>query len=208
VKYFSPRSPKKRRERAYLTSYPWLCISLSTTACPSATPSAAISRLKKKIEAWNVFTGAGEDSPFFHRWADVMADGSKKMVLCWGQAGTYSMEPQTSQGPWPLRAAALSFYWNLWLEALDKGLKYEEGQAWNKFTAQAMAIIPEAVRNDRDILSMIDLLVLRDITPPDQCYHNALLTAFNLQLTCGDTKSSMGERSRRATTLKAIAVAQ
>jgi hypothetical protein len=59
------------------------------------------------IEAWNAFTGAGEnshqwiDTPFFHRWADVMADDGKKMALCWGQAGTYDMKPRTSQGPCP-----------------------------------------------------------------------------------------------------------
>jgi hypothetical protein len=54
---------------------------------------------------------------------EVMADGGKQMALCWGQAGTYDTEPQTSQGSWPLRAAALSCYWKLWLEALKKRSK-------------------------------------------------------------------------------------
>jgi hypothetical protein len=59
---------------------------------------------EKMIEAWKVFTGAGENShqwintSFFHRWADVMTDGGKKMALCWGQAGTYDTEHYTSQG--------------------------------------------------------------------------------------------------------------
>jgi hypothetical protein len=46
------------------------------------------------VEAWNVFAGAGEnshqwiDTPFYHRCAEVMADGGKQMTLCWGQVGT------------------------------------------------------------------------------------------------------------------------
>jgi hypothetical protein len=60
------------------------------------------------IESWNVFTGAGGnshqwiDTPFFHRWAEVMARGGKKMALLWGQAVIYDTEPNTSQGPLPL----------------------------------------------------------------------------------------------------------
>jgi hypothetical protein len=106
---------------------------------------------EKMIEAWEVFIGAGEnshqwvDTPFFHQWADAMADGCKKMELCWVQAGTYNTEPKTSQGQCPLRSEALSCHWKLWLEALGKGFKGDEGQAWNKFTAQAMASIPEDV---------------------------------------------------------------
>jgi hypothetical protein len=41
-----PRSRRKRRTREPSTSYQWLCLFLSTTACPSATPSAARSRAK------------------------------------------------------------------------------------------------------------------------------------------------------------------
>jgi hypothetical protein len=124
------------------------------------------------IEAWNFFTGAGEnlhewiDTPFFHRWAYVMDDCGRKMALFWVQTGTYDMGPHTSQGPWPLRAAALSCYWKLWLEALDKGFNGNEGQAWNKFTTQSMDSITEDVREDRDILSMADLMALTTPPPP------------------------------------------
>jgi hypothetical protein len=54
---------------------------------------------EKMIEAWNVFAGAGENlhkwivTPFFHRWAELMADSGKKLALCWGQSGTYDTEP-------------------------------------------------------------------------------------------------------------------
>jgi hypothetical protein len=100
---------------------------------------------------------------------------------------------------------ALSCYWKLWLEALEKGFQGDEGQAWNEFTAHAMASIPEDVRYNRDILSMMDVLALTESTPPERCYNNALLNVFNSQLDCGDTKSSMKERSRKATTLMTIA---
>jgi hypothetical protein len=46
------------------------------------------------IEACNVFAGLDEnthkwmDTSFFHRWAAVMADGRKRLALCWGQTGT------------------------------------------------------------------------------------------------------------------------
>jgi hypothetical protein len=165
------------------------------------------------IEAWNIFIGAGEnshqwiDTHFFHRWADVMDGGGKNMALCWGQAGTYDTELQTNQCPWPLRSTSLSCYWKLWLEALDKGFKGDEGQAWKKFTAQAMASIPEDVHNNINILSMADLMALTDIIPPHWCYHNALLIAFNSQLSFGDTQS-VEERSRWAATLLVIAAAQ
>jgi hypothetical protein len=137
-----------------------------------------------------------------------MDGGGKKMTLCWGQAETCNMEPQISQGPWPLRATALSCYWKLWLEALEKWFNGDKGQAWNVFTAKAMASIPEDVRDDRDILSMMNCMALTDIIPPDRCYPNALLTAFNSQLAFGDTKISFDEVTRRAITLKAIAAAQ
>jgi hypothetical protein len=64
-----------------------------------------------------------------------------------------------------------------------------------------MASIPEDIHDNIYILSMMDLMELTDITPPNRCYPSALLTAFNSQLAFGDTKSSMEERSRRATTL-------
>jgi hypothetical protein len=70
-----------------------------------------------------------------------------------------------------------------------------------------MAITPVDVHNDKDILSMMDLLALAEITPPERCYPNALLNKFDSQLDFGDTKSSMEERSRRETTLMAIAAA-
>jgi hypothetical protein len=60
-----------------------------------------------------------------------------------------------------------------------------------------MAIIPKDVRDDRDILSMMDLMALTDILPPEICYPNALFTTFDSQFAFGDTKSSMEERSRR-----------
>jgi hypothetical protein len=137
-----------------------------------------------------------------------MADADKKMALCWGQAGSYDTEPKTSQGPWPLRAAALSCYWKLWMDALGKGFKGDEGHAWNEFTAQSMVRIAEDFHDDKDILSMMDFMAITDTHPPGQWYPNALLTAFNSQLTFGDTKISMEERSRRATTLKVTATAQ
>jgi hypothetical protein len=59
-----------------------------------------------------------------------------------------------------------------------------------------------------DILSMTDLMALTDILPPESCYPNALLTAFDSQFDFGDTKVSMEERSMRATVLKAIAPEQ
>jgi hypothetical protein len=73
------------------------------------------------IESWHLFAGEGEnshqwiDTPFFHRWADVMSLGGKRMDLCWGQMGikTESHQPPKAQGPCPLRAAALSCYWKL-----------------------------------------------------------------------------------------------
>jgi hypothetical protein len=74
---------------------------------------------RKMIEAWNVFTGAGENShqcintPFFHLWVEDMAHGGQKMTLCWRQTRTYDTEPHTSQSPCPLRATALSCYWKL-----------------------------------------------------------------------------------------------
>jgi hypothetical protein len=169
---------------------------------------------EKMIEAWNIFTGAGEnshqwiDTPFPYRWEDVMSDGGKKMALCWGQAGKNNTEPPTSQCRWPLRAAALSCYWKLWLEALDEGFTGDEGRAWNEFTAQAMASIPEDFQDNIHIFSMTDLMPPRDINPPDRCYPAALLTAFNSQLDFVDKKISIAERSRRATPLKAIALAQ
>jgi hypothetical protein len=47
------------------------------------------------IEARNVFAGPGRNShqwiytPFFHWWEAVMVYGRKRLVLCWGQTGTY-----------------------------------------------------------------------------------------------------------------------
>jgi hypothetical protein len=166
------------------------------------------------IEGWNVFAGPGEnshqwiDTPFFHRWEAVMTDGGKWLALCWGQTGTYNMEPRVSQGPWPLRTAALSCYWKLWLEDLERGLEVNQGQEWEDVTTQAMASIPKDVRDDRDILSMTDLLALTDSPPPEQCYPNALLNQFDSKLAFGDTKSSMDERAGRATTMLAIAPAR
>jgi hypothetical protein len=124
------------------------------------------------IESWNVFSGPGEnshqwkDTPFFHHLAAVMAYGGKRLALCWGQTCTYDTEPQASQGPCPLRTAALSCYWKLWLEALERGFEGDQGQAWDNFTTQAMSSIPEDIRDDRYILSMTDLLALTDSTPP------------------------------------------
>jgi hypothetical protein len=76
------------------------------------------------------------------------------------------MEHPVSQGPWPLKAAALSCYWKLWMEALDKGFEGDEAQAWNRFTNLIMKIIHEDVRDDRDVLSVSDLLALTEILPP------------------------------------------
>jgi hypothetical protein len=71
-----------------------------------------------------------------------------------------------------------------------------------------MSSKPKDIRDDRDILSMIDMMTLTNILPPERCYPNALCTAFHSQFTFGDTKISMEERSMRATAMKAIAVAQ
>jgi hypothetical protein len=71
-----------------------------------------------------------------------MADGEKRLALCWGQSGTYDTEHQTSQGPWPLLTVYLSCFWKLWLEALERGFEGNKGQAWNDFTAQAMTSTP------------------------------------------------------------------
>jgi hypothetical protein len=84
---------------------------------------------EKMIEAWNVFAGAGKklhqwiDTPFFHRWDEVMANSGKKLALCWVQPRTYNTEPQKSQGPWTLRTTALSCFLKLWLEALERGFQ-------------------------------------------------------------------------------------
>jgi hypothetical protein len=127
---------------------------------------------EKLIERWNIFAGAGEnshqwiDTPFFHRWDEVMANGGKKLALCWGQSGTNNTEHQTSQRPCPLWKTDLSCFWKLWLEALERGFQGDQDQAWNEFTAQAMDSIPEDVRDNRDILSITDLLALTDSTPP------------------------------------------
>jgi hypothetical protein len=137
-----------------------------------------------------------------------MADGRKRLALWWGQSGTCDTEPQAIQGPCPLRTAALSCFWKLWLEALERGFEVYQGQAWDNFTAQAMASIPEDVHDDRDIVSMTDLLALTDITPSERCYPNALLNQFNSKLAFGDTKSTMEERAQRATTLLSIATAK
>jgi hypothetical protein len=67
-----------------------------------------------------------------------------------------------------------------------------------------MASIPEDVRDNRDILSMMDLLALTDSTPRNNATQNTLMTQFDSKLTFGDTKRSIEERSRRATTLLAI----
>jgi hypothetical protein len=127
------------------------------------------------IEAWNVFTGAGENShqwiytPFFHRWANVMADGGKKMALCWGQAGT-GRDIQHGTTDQPRSMAPTSGNPLLLLESLaggpGKSFKGDEDQVWNEFTAQAMASIPEDVCDDRYILSMTDLMDLIDLTSP------------------------------------------
>jgi hypothetical protein len=69
-------------------------------------------------------------------------------------------------GSLPVQAAALSYYWKLWLGALHKGFKGDECQALNEFNNQAMANIHEDVHNDRQILSMMDLMALTD--PPSQ----------------------------------------
>jgi hypothetical protein len=100
---------------------------------------------------------------------------------------------------------AFSCFWELWLEALERGFHGDQDQARNEFTIHSMASIPEDVRDDRYILSMTDLLALTDITPPERCYPNTLLNHFYSQLAFGNTKSSMEERSRRTTTLLAIA---
>jgi hypothetical protein len=71
-----------------------------------------------------------------------------------------------------------------------------------------MEIIPEDVRDDRDVLSMTDLLALVDILPPETCHPNALCTAFHSYFSFGDTNISTKERTRWATTMKAIAEAQ
>jgi hypothetical protein len=71
-----------------------------------------------------------------------------------------------------------------------------------------MASIPEDVHDDRDILSMTDLLALKDSIPPEQFYPNALLNQFDSKLAFGDTKSKMEERAQRATTLLAISAAK
>jgi hypothetical protein len=133
-----------------------------------------------------------------------MADGGKRLTLCWGQSDTYDTEPHTSQGPWSLRTAALSCFWKFWLEALGRGFEGDQVQAWNNFTAHVMASIPEDIRDDRDILSMMDLQALTDSTPPEQCHPNALLNQFDSKITCRDTKISMEERAWRATTLLVI----
>jgi hypothetical protein len=163
------------------------------------------------IKAWKVFAGPGEDyhqwikTPFFYRWAAGMADGRKRLALCGGQSSTNDTEPQASQGPWPLWTAALSCYWKLLLEALERGFEVDQGQSWDNFTAQAMASIPEDVHDDRDILSTMDLLALVESTPPERCYPNALLNQFDSELAFGDKKMSIEERARREATLLAIA---
>jgi hypothetical protein len=116
-----------------------------------------------------------------------MADGRKRLALWWGQSGTCDTEPQAIQGPCPLRTAALSCFWKLWLEALEIGFEGDQGQARDNFTAQAMDSIFEEVHNDRDILSMTDLLALVDSTPPERCYPNALLNQFDSKFAFGDT---------------------
>jgi hypothetical protein len=137
------------------------------------------------------------------------------VVNRWPSAG-YKMErttenhqPAKAHGPCPpLRAAALSCYWKLWLEAMDKGFKGDKGQVWDKFTALTMSSIPEDIRNDRDLLSMTDLLDIMDILPPEKCYLNALSTTFHSHFAFGDTKSSTEEISRRVTAMKVIAETQ
>jgi hypothetical protein len=166
------------------------------------------------IKSWNIFNDEGEnshqwiDTPFFHWWAEVVSLGGKQMALCWGQHGTYGMEPPNSQGPCPLRAAALSCYWKLWLEAMYKGFKGDAGQAWDKFTTLAMNIIPEDIRDNKDLLSMADLLALMYALPPERCYPNTLCSAFHLHFDFRDTKSNVEERTQRPTSTKAIAEAQ
>jgi hypothetical protein len=114
----------------------------------------------------------------------------KRLALCWGQTGTYDTEPQASQCPWPLRTTDLSCYWEIWLEALERGFKGDQGQSWDAFTTQAMASTPEDVHDDRGILFMMDLLALTDSTPLEQCYPNALLNKFNSKLAFGDKKAA------------------
>jgi hypothetical protein len=127
--------------------------------------------------------------------------GWKKMAICWGQTGTYDTEPPVSQWHLSLKAAALSCYWKLWLEALDKGFEGNEAQAWNDVTTLVMKSIPEDVRDDRDILSMMDMLALTYILPPEACYPSALCSAFHSHSVFEERKSSMEERTWWALTI-------
>jgi hypothetical protein len=45
---------------------------------------------------------------------------------------------------------------------MERGFEGDQGQACEKLTTQAMDSIPKDVRDDRDILSVMDLLALTD----------------------------------------------
>jgi hypothetical protein len=91
---------------------------------------------------------------------------------------------------------------------MGKGFKGDEAQAWNEFTTLAMNSIPDDVRNDRNFLSVMDMLALTDILPPEICYPSTLCTTFHSRFAFGDTKISMEEQTRRAVEMKVNAEAQ
>jgi hypothetical protein len=88
------------------------------------------------IEAWNVFTGVGEnshqwiDTPFFHRWAEVMALGEKR----WPSAGdkkvltTWNHQPAKVHGPCEPQPSPVtgSSGWMPWIR-VSKAMKARRG---------------------------------------------------------------------------------
>jgi hypothetical protein len=120
------------------------------------------------IEAWKVFAGPGENS---HQWIETPllpplggSDGRRRETPYSLLGADQHIWHRTPGQPRPL--ASYNGISLVLLEALERVFKDEQGHAWDDFTTQAMASIPEDVRDDRDILSMTGLLALTDSTPP------------------------------------------
>jgi hypothetical protein len=84
------------------------------------------------IKSWNVFAGEGDnsherlDTPFFHRYTEVMSSGSKKTSLCWGQSTTYDREPPSSQsGPLDTRISRSILILEIVARSLGPGIRQQ-----------------------------------------------------------------------------------
>jgi hypothetical protein len=137
-----------------------------------------------------------------------MADSDKTFTLCWGQLGHTARNPRQTKALGPFGGRLLPFSGSSgrrpW-KGVSTAIKTRRG------TSSPPKPWPASQRTsttNRDIVSMAGLLALTDSTPPERCYPNALLNQFDSQSAFGDTKISLEERSRRATTLLAKVAAK